>query len=187
MLKFFETSTGNLLAAEAAAGVGHHVALSVVGSDRVPESGYLRAKVAQEKLIRNSPIPYSIIRSTQFFEFVKRIADEATDGNRVRIPPVLFQPIAAEDVARAVCRVAVGAPLNGVVEIGGPKQFRFDEFIRLGLSARHDTREVVADPHARYFGAELSERMLVPDDDARLGEITFENWLATSVPQTVHA
>ena len=187
VLKFFETSTGNLLAAEAAAGVGHHVALSVVGSDRVPESGYLRAKVAQETLIRNSPIPYSIIRSTQFFEFVKRIADEATDGNRVRIPPVLFQPIAAEDVARAVCRVAVGAPLNGVVEIGGPKQFRFDEFIRLGLSARHDTREVVADPHARYFGAELSERMLVPDDDARLGEITFENWLATSVPQTVHA
>jgi uncharacterized protein YbjT (DUF2867 family) len=180
VLKFFETSTANLLAAEAAAGVGHHVALSVVGCDRVPESGYLRAKVAQEKLIRNSPIPYSIVRSTQFFEFVKRIADEATDGNRCRIPPVLFQPIAAEDVAKAV------APVNGIVEIAGPQQFRFDEFIRLGLSARHDPREVVADPHARYFGAELAERMLVPDADARLGEIRFEDWLGKSAPQPAH-
>ncbi|MFL5447552.1 MAG: SDR family oxidoreductase [Gemmatimonadales bacterium] len=187
VLRFFETSTGNLLAAEAAAGVGHHVALSVVGCDRVPESGYLRAKVAQEKLIRNSPIPYSIVRSTQFFEFIKRIADEATDDNRVRIPPVLFQPIAAEDVARAVCGVAVGAPLNGVVDVGGPQQFRFDECIRLGLSARHDTREVVADPHSRYFGAEMTERMLVPGTDARLGEIRFEDWLATPVLQAVHA
>jgi uncharacterized protein YbjT (DUF2867 family) len=180
VLQFFETSTANLLAAEAAAGVGHHVALSVVGCDRVPESGYLRAKVAQEKLIRSSPIPYSIVRATQFFEFVKRIADEATDGNRVRIPPVLFQPIAAADVARAVCRVAVGAPLNGLVEVEGPQQFRFDEFIRLGLSARHDPREVVADPHARYFGAELGERTLVPGADANLGEIRFEDWLSQS-------
>ena len=187
VLTFFETSTGNLLAAEAAAGVRHHVALSVVGSDRVPESGYLRAKVAQETLIRNSPIPYSIVRSTQFFEFVKRIADEATDGNRCRIPPVLFQPIAAEDVGKAVARVAVSAPVNGIVEIAGPQQFRFDEFIRLGLSARHDPREVVADPHARYFGAELAERMLVPEGDARLGEIRFEDWLGTSTPQAVHA
>jgi uncharacterized protein YbjT (DUF2867 family) len=187
VLRFFETSTGNLLAAEAAAGVGHQVALSVVGCDRVPESGYLRAKVAQEKLIKNSPIPYSIVRSTQFFEFVKRIADEATDGNRVRIPPVLFQPIAATDVANAVARVSVGAPLNGVVEVAGPQQFRFDECIRMGLSARHDPREVVADPHARYFGAEMAERMLVPDANARLGEIRFEDWLAQSAIPAVPA
>jgi uncharacterized protein YbjT (DUF2867 family) len=187
VLRFFETSTGNLLAAEAAAGVGHHVALSVVGCDRVPESGYLRAKVAQEKLIRNSPIPYSIVRATQFFEFVKRIADEATDGNRVRLPPVLFQPIAAADVANAVCRIAVGAPLNGVVEVAGPQQFRFDELIRLGLSARHDPREVVADPHARYFGAELGERMLVPGADARLGEISFDDWVRQSAVEAVPA
>jgi uncharacterized protein YbjT (DUF2867 family) len=187
VLKFFETSTRNLLAAEAAAGVGHHVALSVVGSDRVPESGYLRAKVAQETLIRNSPIPYSILRATQFFEFVKRIADEATDGNKVRIPPVLFQPMAAADVADAVCRVAVGAPLNGMVEVGGPQQFRFDECIRLALRARHDPREVVADPHARYFGAEMAERMLVPGPDARLGEIRFEDWLRQSAVPAVPA
>jgi uncharacterized protein YbjT (DUF2867 family) len=177
VLKFFETSTANLLAAEAAAGVGHHVALSVVGSDRAPDSGYLRAKVAQEKLISNSSIPYSIVRSTQFFEFLKRIADEATDGNTVRIAPVRFQPIAAEDVAKAVGRVAVSAPANGIVEIAGPQEFRFDEFIRLGLGARHDPREVIADPHARYFGAELGERTLVPGADARLGEIRIEEWL----------
>ena len=187
VLKFFETSTGNLLAAEVAAGVGHHVVLSVVGCDRVPESGYLRAKVAQEKLIRNSPIPYSIVRATQFFEFLKRIADEATDGNRVRIPPVLFQPIAAEDVVKAVGRVAVSAPVNGIVEIAGPQQFRFDEFIRLGLGARQDPREVVADPHARYFGVELGERMLVPIAEATLGEIGFEEWLSQSAVPAVPA
>jgi uncharacterized protein YbjT (DUF2867 family) len=187
VLKFFETSTTNLLAAEAAAGVGHHVALSVVGSDRAPDSGYLRAKIAQEKLIRNSSIPYSIVRATQFFEFLKRIADEATDGDTVRIAPVLFQPMAAEDVAKAVGRVAVSAPVNGIVEIAGPQQFRFDEFIRLGLGARQDPRVVIADPHARYFGTELGERTLVPDADARLGEIRFEEWLGKSAPQTVHA
>ncbi len=181
VLKFFETSTANLLAAEAAAGVGHHVALSIVGSDQVPDSGYLRAKVAQENLIRSSSIPYSIVRSTQFFEFLKRIADEATDGNTVRIAPVRFQPIAAEDVAKAVGRIAVSAPVNGIVEIAGPQQFRFDEFIRLGLGARHDPREVIADPHARYFGAELGERALVPGTaDARLGEIRFEEWLSAN-------
>ena len=180
VLKFFETSTANLLAAEAAAGVGHHVAVSVVGCDRVPDSGYLRAKVAQEKLIRNSSIPYSIVRATQLFEFLKPIADAATDGNTVRIPPALFQPIAAADVAIAVGRVAVGAPLNGILEVAGPQQFRIDEFVRLGLSARHDPREVVADPHARFFGAELGERMLVPGADARLGEIRFEDWLRQS-------
>lgn len=183
-LKFFETSTTNLLAAEAAAGVGHHVALSIVGSDRAPDSGYLRAKVAQEKLIRNASIPYSIVRATQFFEFAKRIADDATDGNTVRIAPVLFQPMAAEDVAKAVGRVAVSAPVNGIVEIAGPQQFRFDEFIRLGLRARQDPRVVIADPHARYYGTELGERTLVPGAGARLGEIRFEDWLAQSA---VHA
>jgi uncharacterized protein YbjT (DUF2867 family) len=187
VLQFFQTSTGNLLAAEAAAGVGHHVALSVVGCDRLPDSGYLRAKVAQEKLISNSPIPYSIVRATQFFEFMKRIADEATVGNTVRIAPVLFQPIAAADVANAVCRIAEGPPLNRVVEVGGPHQFRFDEFVRLGLEAYHDPREVIADPHARYFGAELSERSLVPGDDARLGEIRFNAWLAQAAEQPVSA
>jgi uncharacterized protein YbjT (DUF2867 family) len=178
VLKFFETSTGNLVAAEAAADVGHHVALSIVGCDRAPDSGYLRAKVAQEKLIRNSSIPYSIVRATQFFEFFKRIADEATVEKTVRIPPVLFQPMAADDVADAVCDVAMGPPLKGMVEIAGPQQFRFDEFIRLGLGARHDTREVIADPRAQYFGTELSERTLVPDTNARLGEIRFEDWLS---------
>jgi len=187
VLKFFETSTSNLLAAEAAAGVGHHVALSVVGSDRAPDSGYLRAKIAQEKLIRTSSIPYSIVRATQFFEFLKRIADEATDGNTVRIAPVLFQPIAAEDVAKAVARVAVSAPVNGIVEIAGPQQFRFDEFIRLGLGARQDPRVVMADPHARYFGTELGERTLVPSGDAKLGEVRFEDWLGQSVPKPVPA
>jgi len=167
--------------------VSHHVAMSVVGSDRAPDSGYLRAKVAQEKLIRNSAIPYSIVRSTQFFEFLKRIADEATDGNTVRIAPVLFQPIAAEDVAKAVARVAVSAPVNGIVEIAGPQQFRFDEFIRLGLGARQDPRVVMADPHARYFGTELGERTLVPSGDAKLGEIRFEDWLGQSVPKPVPA
>jgi uncharacterized protein YbjT (DUF2867 family) len=180
VLKFFEMSTTNLHAAEETAGVGHHVALSVVGSDRMPDSGYLRAKVAQEKLIRNSSIPYSIVRATQFFEFFKRIADEATVGNTVRIPPVLFQPMAADDVADAVCSVAMGSPLNGIVEVGGPQQFRFDEFIRMGLKALDDPREVVADPHARYFGTELSERMLVPDAGARPGAIRFEDWLHRS-------
>lgn len=190
VLKFFETSTANLLAAEAAAGVGHHVALSIVGCDRAPGSGYLRAKVAQEKLIRSSSIPYSIVRSTQFFEFLARIADEATDGKTVRIPPVQFQPIAAEDVAKAVGRVSVSAPVNGIVEIAGPQRLRFDEFIRQSLGARNDPREVIADPHVGYFGTELDEGTLVPGAgaDARLGEIRFEEWLsAQAVPQTVHS
>lgn len=180
VLKFFETSTTNLLAAEAAAAVRHHVALSIVGIDRAPDSGYFRAKVVQEKLIRNSLIPYSIVRATQFFEFFKRIADAATDGNTVRIAPVRFQPMAATDVAKAVSRVAVGAPLNRVVEVAGPQQFRFDEFIKLALDARQDPRVVIADPHARYFGTELGERTLVPDAGASLGEIRFEDWLAQS-------
>jgi uncharacterized protein YbjT (DUF2867 family) len=177
VMEFFETSTRNLLAYEAAAGVGHHVALSVVGSDRLPDSGYLRAKLAQEKLIEESAIPYSIVRATQFFEFLERIADSATEGNTVRLPSVGFQPLAADDVASQVAKVAMGSPLNGTVEIAGPEQFRFDEFISRGLNARKDPREVIADPHALYFGAELSERSLVPNDGALLGATRFEDWL----------
>lgn len=180
VMEFFKTSTGNLLTYEAAAGVGHHVALSIVGTDLLPDSGYMRAKVAQEKLIRESSIPYSIVRATQFFEFVQRIADSATKGNTVRLPPVRFQPMAADDVAGAVSKVAMEPPLNGIVEIGGPEQFRFDELIRQGLSARNDPREVIADPHARYFGTELSERSLVPGNEAQLGGTRFEDWLKRS-------
>jgi uncharacterized protein YbjT (DUF2867 family) len=177
VLEFFETSTRNLLDAEAAAGVGHHVALSVVGNDRLPDSGYLRAKAAQEKLIAGSSIPYSIVRATQFFEFVGRIADEATDGDTVRLPPVLFQPMAADDVAAAVGRVAVAEPLDGIVEVAGPEQFRFDDLVRRALTARHDPRTVVADPDARYFGTVLEEGSIVPGDGAVLAETRFDDWL----------
>ena len=184
VLKFFETSTRNLLAAEAEAGVGHHVALSVVGTERLSESGYFRAKIAQEKLIKESSIPYSIVHATQFFEFVKSIADAATDGSKVRLAPVLIQPMASDDVADAVARIAVGAPVNGIVEVAGPEQFRLDELIRQDLRARKDPRDVVADPQARYFGAMLSERTLVPGDGARLGETRFEDWLGLSLTAT---
>lgn len=183
VMNFFNTSTRNLLSYEAAAGVGHHVALSIVGSERLPDSGYLRAKVVQENLIREGSIPYSIVRSTQFFEFVKRIADEATIGNSVRLPPVLFQPIAADDVVSALCRAAISPPVNGMIEIAGPDQFRFDELIRQRLSALNDRREVVADPHARYFGAELSEQSIVPSGEAHLGAMRFETWLKQSTSQ----
>ena len=184
VLKFFETSTGNLLDAESAAGVGHHVALSVVGTERLSESGYFRAKIAQEKLIRRSSIPYSIVHATQFFEFIQRIADDATDGNTVRLAPVLIQPMAAEDVASAVGRISVGSPVNGIVEVAGPQQFRLDELVRGFLRERRDPREVITDPHARYFGAELGERTLVPGDDARLAETRFDDWLSQSVVST---
>ncbi|NUO50513.1 MAG: SDR family oxidoreductase [Polyangiaceae bacterium] len=180
VLRFFETSTRNLLAAEAEAGVRHHVALSIVGTERLPESGYLRAKVAQERLIEASSIPYSIVRSTQFFEFVKRIADEATVADVVRLPPVLVQPIAAEEAAAAVTDVALGAPLNGTMEVAGPDQVRFDVLVERGLGARKDPRRVVVDPHARYFGTELSERSLVAEADARLGKVHFEEWLSSA-------
>jgi uncharacterized protein YbjT (DUF2867 family) len=180
VMKFFQTSTGNLLAAEATAGVEHHVALSVVGTDRLTESGYFRAKVAQEKLIRESTIPYSIIHATQFFEFITRIADSATDGNTVRLPPALIQPMAADDVASAVGRVAVGPPLSGVVEVGGPETFRLDELVRALLAAQGDPREVVADPQARYFGIVPGERTLLPEDDAQIGETSLESWLRES-------
>ena len=183
VMNFFQTSTRNLLSYEAAAGVGHHVALSIVGNDRLPDSGYMRAKIAQEKLIRESSIPYSLVRATQFFEFVNRIADSFTNGNTVRVPPVRFQPMAADDVASAVARVTMGSPLNGIVEIAGPEQFGFDELIRRGLSARNDPREVIVDPHARYFGTGLSERSLVPEGDSQLGEMRFEDWLSQSASQ----
>jgi uncharacterized protein YbjT (DUF2867 family) len=180
VMKFFETSTRNLLAYEADAGVGHHVALSVVGSERLLESGYFRAKIAQENLIKGSSIPYSIVRATQFFEFVKGIADFSTKGNNVLLPAALIQPMAADDVASEVGRIAIGSPVNGTVEIGGPEQFRLYELVEMGLAALKDPREVVADPQARYYGAELKERTLVPGDDARLGQTRFEDWLSRS-------
>jgi len=175
VLEFFETSTRNQLTYEAAAGVGHHVALSVVGTERLLASGFFRAKMAQE-----SPIPYTIIRATQFFEFVKGIADFSTEGNKVRLPTALIQPMAADDVASAVGRIATGAPVNGIVEIGGPEKFRLDELVRQGLAAHKDPREVVADPNALYYGVGLSERTLLPGDGARLGETRFADWIKHS-------
>jgi uncharacterized protein YbjT (DUF2867 family) len=178
VMNFFTTSTRNLLAAEAAEGVRHHVALSVVGTERLQESGYFRAKIAQEALIKAGPIPYSIIHATQFFEFVKSIADGATKGNVVRLSPALIQPMAADDVATAVARTAVGAPVNGVVEVAGPEQFGLDELIRKALAAKSDPREVISDPQARYFGALLEERTLLPSAGATLFATRFEDWLA---------
>jgi uncharacterized protein YbjT (DUF2867 family) len=183
VLKFFETSTRNLLTYEAAAGVGHHVALSVVGTDRLSESGYFRAKIAQEKLIRASSIPYTIVHATQFFEFLKGLADISVVNGKVRLPPVLFQPMAADDVASAVARIAVGPPVNGVVEIGGPEQFRIDELVRRHLASLKDPREVIADPKALYSGAKVSERTLVPGNKAELGDTRFETWLTQSAAQ----
>ena len=177
VLAFFETSTRNLLAAEAAAGVGHHVALSIVGIDRAPDNGYFKAKLAQEKLIESGPIPYSIVRATQFLEFVDGIADAATNGNEVHMPPVAFQPIAAADVASAVAEVAMNSPLNGRLEIAGPERLRFDDVIRRRLRARNDPRQVVADPQASYFGSVPSEHSLVPLNGAQLGKIRYEDWL----------
>jgi uncharacterized protein YbjT (DUF2867 family) len=184
VLKFFETSTRNLLTFEAAAGVGHHVALSVVGTDRLSESGYFRAKIAQENMIKSSAIPYSIVHATQFFEFLKGLADISSDGDKVRLPPVLFQPMAADDVASGVARIAVGPPINGIIEIGGPEQFRLDELVRRRLASLKDPREVIADPKALYSGAKVSERTLIPENDAQLGETRFENWLAQSTAQS---
>ncbi len=177
VMEFFQTSTRNILAAEAAAGARHHVALSVVGSGRLPYSGYMRAKVAQEKLIESSSIPYSIVHATQFFEFITRIADAATVGNTVRIPPVLFRPMAANDVASAVTRGALAEPLDGIVAVAGPEQFRFDEVVRRVLAAHGDPRVVAADPEALYYGALLAERSLIPGDGARLGTTRLQEWL----------
>lgn len=183
VLAFFQRSTSNLLAAEAVADVRHHVALSVVGYERLPQTGYVRAKIAQENLIKESSIPFSIVRATQFFEFVKGIADASTDGDTVHLAPALIQPIAADDVAIAVERTTVGAPVNGVVEVAGPEQFRLDEFVRRGLSALHDPREVITDSRALYFGIKLGERSLLPGDGAFLFETRFEDWLAQYTPQ----
>jgi uncharacterized protein YbjT (DUF2867 family) len=182
VLEFFETSTRNILDAEAAAGVGHHVALSVVGTERLAESGYMRAKIAQEKLIKNSPIPYTIVHATQFFEFAGRMADEASDGGTVRVPPVLIQPMAADDVAAAVSNVTLGGPLNNMTEIAGPEPLRFEDFVRQELRSVGDQRVVVADPQARYFGARLSERALLPGDRAQLGPTRFDDWLSHRAP-----
>jgi uncharacterized protein YbjT (DUF2867 family) len=189
-LDFFTAATGNLLRYEQAAGVQHHVALSVVGTERLAKRrpsdgektirGYFRAKLMQEKLIAESPIPFSIIHATQFFEFAMSIADAATDGSTVRVAPALIQPMAAEDVAAAVGRIAVGAPVNRIVEVAGPEQFRLDKFLLQGLCAHDDTRTVVADTGAGYFGVEVDEDTLIPGKDALLGETTFETWLSQS-------
>ena len=187
-LPFFERSTHNLLAAEAAANVGHHVALSVVGTKTLalsgdPETttaGYFRAKLTQEELIRASAVPYTIVHATQFFEFITGIADVQTQDGVVRLPPVLFQPMAAEDVAKAVVRAAIAAPANGVAEVGGPERSGFDEIVRRVLTASKDTREIVSDPNAGYYGMPVEERTLVPDDSAMQGEIQLDDWLRQS-------
>ncbi len=180
VLEFFETSGRNLFPAETAAGIRHHVALSIVGADRTPENGYFRAKVAQEKLIEASGIPYTIIRATQFIEFLRGIADSSTDGNTVRLSPGLFQPIAADDVAPIVAEVALAAPRNGIVEIAGPERAPFDEIVARYLKAIGDPREVVRDPEARYFGGRVEEHSLVPLAEARLGRIRLDEWLHRS-------
>ena len=184
VLEFFETSTHNLLAAESAAGVGHHVALSVVGTERLLASGYFRAKMAQENLIKASPVPYTIVRATQFFEFVGGIAQSATDGQTVRLPPpALFQPIVSDDVAAALVDVVVGAPLNGMVELAGPEPVPLDKLVGRFLIATQDPRQVVADVHARYFGLELNDQSLTPGENPRIGPTRFADWLGRSKPQ----
>ena len=181
VLEFFETSGRNLLAAEAAAGVGHHVALSVVGSDRLPDSGYLRAKIVQENLIKASKIPYTILRSTQFFEFVNSIAQSGTAGQTVRMSPALLQPVMSDDVVAALADVTLGAPVNGIVEVAGPEKIGLDELVRRFLKAKQDARQVIADVHARYFGAELNDQSLTPGKDPVIGATRFEDWLSRTV------
>jgi uncharacterized protein YbjT (DUF2867 family) len=183
VLEFFEKSGHNLLAAEAAAGVGHHVALSVVGTERLLASGYFRAKLAQENLIKTSPIPYTIVRATQFFEFVGGIAQSATQGETIRLPAALMQPIASDDVAAAMADVAVAEPLNGTVELAGPEPVRQDELVRKFLSATGDPRTVTTDPSALYYGAVLTDQSLTPGDNPRIGPTRFEDWLRHSIPQ----
>jgi uncharacterized protein YbjT (DUF2867 family) len=180
VMDFFQTSTRNILAAEAAAGVKHHVALSVVGADRLPQSGYLRAKVAQEETVKAGPVPYTILRATQFFEFIGRIADSSTDGDAIRLAPVFVQPESADDVAAALGEVAESEPVNGTVELAGPEQFRLDELARRVLSANNDPRPVTADIHARYFGTELDDHSLTPSSNARIAPTRFEDWLSQS-------
>ncbi|HEY2457988.1 MAG TPA: NAD(P)H-binding protein, partial [Candidatus Acidoferrum sp.] len=183
VLEFFEKSGRNLLAAEAAAGVGHHVALSVVGTERLLASGYFRAKLAQENLIKASSIPFTIVRATQFFEFVGSIAQFATEGATVRLPSALMQPILSDDVAGALADIALGEPINGMVELAGPEPIRQDELVRQFLSATGDARKVITDVHARYYGIEVNDQSLVPGDNPRLGPTRFEDWLSHSLPQ----
>lgn len=182
VLEFFQTSGRNLLAAESAAGVNHHVALSVVGADRIPDSGYLRAKLAQEELIKASRIPHTILRATQFFEFLGAIAQSGTVGQTVRLSPALFQPLASDDVVAALVDVALGDPVNGMIEVAGPEKFHLDELVRRFLRANQDERQVTADAHARYFGAELNDSSLTPGADPRLGPTRFEAWLGSQAP-----
>jgi uncharacterized protein YbjT (DUF2867 family) len=185
VMKFFQTAGRNLVAAAVTAGVRHHVALSVVGADRLPDSGYLRAKVAQENLIKSAGIPYTILRSTQFFEFGGRIADDASDGKTVHVPgAALIQPILSDDVVSVLAEIALGPPVNGMVEVGGPERFRFDEFIARALSAKHDQRKIVADRNARYFGTQLQEGSLIPGGEARIGPTRFDTWV--SRPTSAH-
>jgi len=180
VLHFFETSGRNLLATEAEAGVGHHVALSIVGADRAPDSGYLRAKVAQENLIKKSSIPYTILRSTQFFEFMGRIAESSFDGESIRVSPALIQPILSDDVVAVLADIAIGAPANATIEVGGPDRLQLDEIVRRVVSAGPEARRVVADAGARYFGAVLDDRTLTASEDALLGTTHFEEWLSSS-------
>jgi uncharacterized protein YbjT (DUF2867 family) len=180
VLDFFQTTSRNVLAAEEATGVSHHVVLSIVGTDRLPDSGYFCAKLAQEEVVKAASVPYTILRATQFFEFLGRIADSSTEGDTVRLAPVLIQPEAADDVAAALADVAVSAPVNGIVELAGPEAFRFDELTRRVLSAKNDPRRVTADIHARYFGAELEEHSLTPGDNPRIAPTRFEDWLSQS-------
>lgn len=183
VMAFFKTAGHNLLAAEATAGVRHHIALSVVGTDRLPESGYLRAKLAQEDLIRTSGIPYTIVRATQFFEFIGAIAQSATEGETVRLSPAHLQPVAADDVAAMMTEVAVSAPSNGIKELAGPERISLDELVRRYFRAKQDPRKVIADIHARYFGTELNDKSLTPGDNPQIGAISFDTWLSRSAAQ----
>ena len=179
VMNFFQTSARNISSVEAAAGVSHHVALSVVGTERLQNSGYFRAKLAQEEAVRAAPVPYTILRATQFFEFIGRIADSSSDGKTVRLAPVLIQPEAADDVAAALADIAVSAPVNGIVELAGPEPFRLDELVARILSANNDPRRVIPDVHARYFGVELDDHSLMPGDNARIAPTRFEDWLGS--------
>jgi len=183
VLAFFEASSRNLLAAEAAAGVGHHVALSVVGTDRLPENGYYRAKVAQENLIKASKVPYTILRATQFFEFVGGIAQAASDGQTIRLSSAFIQPMLSDDVAAALADVTLGAPVNGTLEVAGPEKIRLDELVRRFLRANKDPRQVITDVHALFYGSELDDDSLIPGDNARIAPTRFEDWLSRSVAQ----
>ena len=180
VMKFFTTSSRNLLAAERDAGVGHHVAVSIIGADRLPDSGYMRAKVAQEAAIKAASVPYTIVRATQFFEFIGGIADSSTEGKTVLLPPALMQPIAADDVAGALADISVGRPLNGMIELAGPEAIRMDELARRFLSAKRDPREVSTDVNVRYYGTEVDDRSLTPGSDPRIGPTRFEDWLSHS-------